>query len=80
MLPLDPFARLTFAVALPTINPVNSPTDVMFACAFVVTDPAKEAVATLRLGTRVVLDTTNGGVPVATVEINCPETFTVVPV
>ena len=83
----DPFT-LPAMVAV-TVSPDSVPTEVMFGCAFVVTVPAVPAVPALvayvalaayRLATSVVELTTTGAVPVATVEINCPETLIVVPV
>jgi hypothetical protein len=56
------FAVMLTPVIVPfTPKPVNVPVLVILGCAFVVTVPA---VATLKLATCVVLDTTNGAVPV----------------
>jgi hypothetical protein len=61
------------AIAAVTVNVANVPTDVMFGCAAVVTVPATPAVATFKFATCVVEVTTNGAVPLAKVDVICPE-------
>ena len=71
---LLPFAsgpiKLPLVVLPVTVKLLNVPTLVIFGCALVVTVPAVPAVATFKLATCVVLVTTSGAVPVATVLIN----------
>ena len=74
IVPIPTLPLLVLRNVLPvTVKLVNEPTLVIFGCALVVTVlavVALPAVATDKLATCVVLATTNGAVPVATLDIN----------
>ena len=71
-------AKLPEVVVPVTPNEDSVPTLVIFGCAAAVTVPATLAVATVKLATVVVLVTTNGAVPDASVLVICPVALTVV--